>query len=44
MRWARDIIQRFLSKQPAVDLALERNVGLEVQHQLDSTLSKLDVY
>lgn len=41
MCWARDILQRFLSNRPDVDLALERSVGLEVRDLLDSTLSKL---
>lgn len=42
MCWARDILRRFLSKRPDVDLALERSVGLEVQQVLGSALTKLD--
>lgn len=42
MCWRRGQLQEFLEDRPDVALALERSVGLEVQHLLDVALSKLD--
>jgi len=42
MCWARSRLSDFLASRPDVALALERSVGLEVQHLLDSTLTKLN--
>lgn len=42
MCWPHDRLSTFLAARPDVALALERSVGLEVQHLLDTTLSRLD--
>jgi hypothetical protein len=41
MCWPRDELQAFMTKRPDVALALERSVGFELQHLLDTTLTEL---
>lgn len=41
MCWQRDRLDAFVATRPDVDLALQRSVGLEIQHILGSTLTKL---
>jgi hypothetical protein len=41
MSWSRSHLHRFLANRPAVALALQRSVGLEVWRLLDTTLSRL---
>lgn len=42
MCWSRSKLQEFLRARPDVALALERSVGLEVRHLLDTALAKLN--
>lgn len=42
MCWSRGKLQEFLRARPDVALALERSVGLEVRHLLDTALAKLN--
>lgn len=42
MCWPRGQLSRFLADRPDAALALERSVGLEIQHTLGSTLSVID--
>lgn len=42
MCWSRVALQDFLKHRPAVALALERSVGLEVERLLDTALETLD--
>lgn len=41
MCWPQNTLQRFIAKRPDVALALQRSVGFELQHLLDTTLTKL---
>jgi hypothetical protein len=41
MCWARPHLTDFMANRPAVALALERSVGMEIQRLLDATLSAL---
>jgi Popeye protein conserved region len=41
MCWPRDRLRAFAAKRPDVALALERSVGFELQHVLDTTLTKI---